>query len=151
MIRISFTAARELTGLHTAGTTVVLSFSAAELTPSRNVSKDEQRSLSGRRETLRHVTKRAWSITTGPLDGAALDEVIEFISSCDGGEVFTFEPWRHESGPSLDLDFTTARFRVGETIPCVLDGSSFQLDRLVGDGTGGANDVYQVSFQVAEA
>ena len=151
MIRITFTALRELIGTHDAGDTVVLSFSAAELTPSRNVTKDEQRALSGRRETLRHNTKRSWAVTTGPVEGAERDAVMEFLGSCDGGELFTFEPFRYESGPSLDLDFTTQRLRVAEVVTCTLDGTGWSEERVIGYGTGGADDPYQISFQVTEA
>lgn len=151
MIRVTYVAQRELTALHIAGDAVTLSFSAAELTPAWKVTRDQQAALGGRRETLRHNTKRRWSVTTGPLDGASLEAVIEFLGSVDGGESFTFEPWRYEVGPSLDLDFTTQRFRSAEAIECVLESDQWSLSRLVGDGTGGSNDVYQVSFEVAEA
>ena len=151
MIKVSYVAQRELTALHIAGDTVTLSFSASDLTPSWVVTRDQQKALGGRRETLRHNTKRSWNVTTAPLDGANLEAVVEFLGSVAGGESFTFEPWRYETGPSLDLDFLTQRFRIAEAIECVLDSDQWSLSRLVGDGTGGANDVYQVSFQVAES
>jgi len=41
------------------------------------------------------------------IEGAEVEALVEFLASVDGGESFTFEPWRYETGPSLDLDFTT--------------------------------------------
>jgi hypothetical protein len=151
VIRVTFTAARELSGLHAAGDAVTISFSAAELTPGRVATKDQQVSLAGRRETLFHNAKRTWQVFTGPLERQTLEDVMEFLASCEGGETFSFEPWRYELGASLDLDFTTGRLRVAEVVSCVIEGDSVTYERLVGEGTGGADDVYQVGFRVVEA
>ena len=152
MIRVTFTASRSLTGIHEAGDTVVLEFSAAEpLILGREVSRDVQKSMSGARETLHHYGLRTWSVTTGPLSGASLEAVMEFVDSVEDGSTFDFEPWRYETGPSLDLDFTTGRFRVAEEIPCYLSSEGYSLNMLVSEGTGGADDWYQLSFTVIEA
>jgi hypothetical protein len=150
MIRVSYTASRELTGLHASGEDVTISFSASELTPGRDVSRDVQKALGGHRETLHHYGLRTWQVTTGPLEAHEIDQVIEFLASVEGGEEFTFEPWRYEIGPSLDLDFTVQRFRVAEAATCVLTSEGWSLARLIGSGTGGADDVYQINFGVVE-
>lgn len=150
MIRIQYTASRDLTGIHDDGDTVDLEFSAAELTPGREVSRTVQKAIGGQRETLHHYGLRKWSVVTEPLSRATLEAVLEFLASVEGGEEFTFEPWRYESGPSLDLDFTTGSLRVAEGITCTLDSEGYDLQRLIGDGTGGADDWYQVSFSVKE-
>lgn len=150
MIRVQFTAARDVTGIHDVGETVTLEFSAAELTPGREVSRTVQKAIGGQRETLHHYGLRKWAVVTGPLARATLEAVLEFLASCEGGESFTFEAWRYESGPSLDLDFTTGSLREAEAVTCTLESEGYDLTRLVGEGTGGADDWYQVSFSVKE-
>ena len=150
MIRIEFTAARDVAGIHDVGDTVELEFSAAELTPGREVSRTVQKAIGGQRETLHHFGLRKWSVVTEPLARETLDAVLEFLASVEGGEEFTFEAWRQETGPSLDLDFVSGRMRVAEGVTCTLDSEGYDLQRLVGEGTGGADDWYQVSFLVKE-
>lgn len=150
MIRIQYTASRELTGYGTAGDIVTWSFSPADLTPGRDVTRVIQKAIGGRRETLLHNAVRTWSVVTEPLSGRTVDAAIEFMASVEGGETFSFEPWRHENGPSLDLDLVTPRLRMAEAVQCVLDVESWQLQRLLGVGTGGADDYYQLSFRVIE-
>lgn len=150
MIRVQYTASRDLSGLHTPGAVVALSFSCAELTPGRRVVRDIQKALGGQRETLYHHALRTWAVTTGPLGSDALDAVLEFLASAEGGESFTFEPWRVETAPSLDVDFVTPRLRSAEAVNCILDSEGYSLTRLIGDGTGGADDWYQVNFSVEE-
>jgi hypothetical protein len=151
MIRVQFTAARDLAGTHADGDPVTLSFSASELSPGREIVRDVQKSLSGKTETLLHNTLRTWSVTTGPLDGVALDAMLEFLASTEGGESFAFEPWRYETGPSLDLDFTVPRLRIAEATTVQMTTEGYTLSRLIGVGTGGADDYYSVNFAVKEA
>jgi hypothetical protein len=110
-----------------------------------------QKALGGRRETLLHNAVRTWSVTTEPLAGTTLDAHEEFLASVEDGQSFDFEPWRYESGPSLDLDFVTPRLRVAEAVNCGVEAESYSLARLVGDGTGGADDWYQISYTIEEA
>lgn len=151
MIRVQYTAARELTGTHVEGDPVTLSFSPSELTPGREISRDVQKAIGGKTETLLHNALRTWSVTTGPLDGIEVDAMIEFVASVEGGEPFSFEPWRYETGPSLDLDFITPRLRVAEAITVKMSSEGYSLSRLIGVGTGGAEDYYTVNFTVKEA
>lgn len=151
MIRIQYTAARELTAFRSAGDIVTLTFEASELTPGREVKRSVQTAIGGRRETLRQNASRTWSVVTAPLCDAAVDAMLEFLASVEGGEQFSFEPWRWERGASLDLDFVTPRLRRAEAVACLLDTESWQLTRLLGQGTGGSEDDYQISFTVREA
>lgn len=151
MIRVTFTAARSMTGDHESGDTVVVEFSAAQpLTPGREVKRDQQVALGGARETLHHYGLRTWSVTTGPLYGASLDAVREFLDSCEGGEEFALEPWRYDAGPSLELDFLTPRLRIAESVDCYLSSEGYTLSLLAPEATGGADDVYQLSFTCIE-
>jgi hypothetical protein len=150
MIRVQFTAARDLTGNHEAGDGVSLSFSAAELTPGREISRSVQIAIGGKRESLLHNSLRTWSVTTEPLALYTLDAMQEFLGSTEGGESFTFEPWGYDSGPALDLDFVTPRLRIAESVAVTMTSEGYQLQRLIGEGTGGADDWYQVNFTVKE-
>jgi len=150
MIRVIYTAARSLTGMHAVGDTVSLSFSTTNLTPGRAVSRTQQKAIGGARETLHHNALRTWSITTEPLQASTLDAVMEFLASVEGGEDFTLEAWRQETGPSLDLDFITPRFRVSEAASVELESESWNLDEVIRQGTGGADDWYSLSFSVKE-
>lgn len=151
LIKIEYTAARDISGIHDDGDTVDLEFSAAELTPGREVSRTVQKAIGGQRETLHHYGLRKWSVVTEPLALETLDAVLEFLASVEGGEEFTFEAWRQETGPSLDLDFVAGRMRVAEGVTCTLDSEGYDLQKFIGDGlSGGADDWYQVSFAVKE-
>lgn len=150
MIRVQFTAARDLTGIHEEGDGVTLSFSCADCTPGRDVKRSQQTAIGGNVETLLHSSLRTWSVSTEPLAMSTLDAMQEFLASTEGGEAFSFEPWRYESGPSLDLDFITPRLRVAEAVTVTMTSEGYTLARLIGDGTGGADDWYQVNFTVKE-
>lgn len=152
VIRCTFTATRSLTGAHESGDVVSIEFSAQQpLTPGREVKRDVQTAMNGRRETLLHHGLRKWDITTGPLYGESLEAVVEFLDSVEDGQEFDFEPWRYESGPSLDLDFITPRLRIAEEISCYLSSESYSLTLIASEGTGGADDCYTISFSVIEA
>lgn len=150
MIRVNFTAARGLTGFHAVGDVVALSFSAQELNEGARVSRDVQEAIGGAREVLLHNSRRTWRCTTGPLRGATLDAVEEFLRSCEGGEQFEAQWWRFESGPALDADFANGRLVVAESVTCSLESEGFDRQRIIGEGTGGANDWYSLSFTAIE-
>jgi hypothetical protein len=147
MIRIQYTATRALSG-HAIGDTVTLTFSAAEMTPTRKVTRDVQKTLSGRRETLHHNGLRSWIITTEPLGTTTLDAFEEFMTAVETGATFEFEPFYSTEPASPNT--AENRLRATPTINCVMDSESYSLARLIGDGTGGQSDWYQVTFTVEE-
>ena len=149
MIRISYVATRALDG-HAVGENVTLSFSAAEMSPGRKLTRDTQKTLSGKRETLLHNALRTWSITTEPFAEYRLDAFEEFIQAVEDGTVFDFEPWWTPGAYPASTSATETRLRTAQTVRCVLDSESYDLMRLIGHGEGGANDWYQVSFQLEE-
>lgn len=148
MIRISYIAKRALVG-HAIGDAVTLTFSPAEMTPGRKVTRDVQRSLSGKRETLYHNALRNWSITTEPLSLGQLDALEEFLTAVEDGSEFDFEPW-WVYGAAPSPTSTENRLRIAPTVRCVLDSEGYNPARLIGNGNGGADDWYQVSFVVEE-
>jgi hypothetical protein len=149
MIRIRYTATRALAG-HAIGDLVTLIFSPADLMPGRRLTRDVQKSLSGRRETLLHTATRNWTITTEPLALDSLDAVEEFLQAVEDGSQFDFEPWWQYGADPANTDATETRLRTAPTVRCVLASESYEPARLVGNGNGGADDWYQVSFQVEE-
>ena len=150
MIRIVFTATRALDS-HAVGDDVTITFSAAELTPGRQLTRDVQKSLSGRRETLLHNGLRTWTVTTEPMEGTTLDSFEEFIQAVEDGSQFDFEPWFVVGSPGSDYSATETRLRASPTVRCVLSSDSYNIAQLIGYGNGGKDDPYQVTFTVEEA
>lgn len=151
MIRISYTATRALNG-HDIGDPVTLTFSAVEpLTPGRRLTRDTQKSLGNRRETLLHSAYRTWSITTEPLSGSRLDALEEFLQAVEDGSTFEFEPyWIYGAAPAAQ-SATETRLRLSKSLTCVLGSDQYDLQLLIGDGkSGGLEDEYQVTFTVEE-
>ena len=147
MIKVEFTAARNLTGTHAVGDSVTLTFSAQEpLTPTRKVSRTVQASLSGARETIYNTGVWSFDITTEPVSGATLETLLEFLMSVEDGSPFSFYPWEMPSGNPSPL---TGRW-VGRPLTCQLDTESYSLTLLASEGTGGSADWYVVQFTVIE-
>ena len=109
-----------------------------------------QTSLSGRRETLLHHALRTWSITTEPVAETRLDALEEFFTAVEDGSVFDFEPWWMPGAEAAATSTSETRQRVAPTVRCVMVSESYDLVRLIGNGNGGADDWYQVSFQIEE-
>jgi hypothetical protein len=149
MIRIQFTAKRALNG-HAIGAPVALVLSVADMTPGRKLTRDVQKSLSGRRETLLHNALRTWNITTEPLAVSTLDAFEEFLTAVEDGSVFTFEPWHSYGAEAAELATAETRLRTVGAVRAVLADEQYSIARLVGHGNGGADDWYQVTFTVDE-
>lgn len=149
MIRIAFTAKRAIHS-HAVGDTVTIAVSAAEMTQSRRTVRDTQKSLSGKRETLYHNGTRAWTVTTEPMQTTTLDKFEEFLTACEDGSSFDFEPYWAGGSPGA-TNSAEIRLRLAPTVRCVLGNEGYDLQRLIGDGTGGASDWYQLTFTAEEA
>jgi hypothetical protein len=149
MIRISYVAKRALNG-HAIGDPVTLTFSVSDMTPGRKVTRDVQKSLSGRRETLYHNGLRTWSLTTEPVALSTLDALEEFLTAVEDGSEFDFEPWWVYGAAAAAADAAENRLRPASTVRAVLDSEGYSVARLIGHGNGGQDDWYQVSFVVEE-
>lgn len=148
MIKVEFTAKRNLTGTHAVGDAVELTFSAQEpLTPSRKVSRTVQTALTGTRETIYNSAVWSFDIITEPVRGATLETLLEFLMSVESGETFLFYPWEVPGG---NPDPLPARW-VDAPLTCQLDSDSFSLQLLASQGTGGFDDWYTAQFTVIEA
>jgi hypothetical protein len=151
VIRIAYTATRALAG-HAVGDTVTLYFSAQEpLTASRKMTRDTQKSLSGRRETLLHNALRSWNITTEPLQGPKLDALEEFLQAVDDGSTFEFEPYWIYGADSASQDAAETRLRQTGSIDAVLGSEQYDLQLVASNGNGGQDDWYAVTFTVEES
>lgn len=151
MIRIHFTAKRALVG-HAIGDQVTLTFSAVEpLVASRKVTREVQKSLSGRRETLLYNGLREWDVTTEPVQGAKLDLIEEFLQAVEDGTSFEFEPYWSYGAEAADQSASETRLRTSPTVSCVLVSEQYDLAHFAGNGNGGADDWYQVRFTVGES
>jgi hypothetical protein len=147
MIRVDFTAKRNLTGTHAVGDSVTLTFSAQEpLTPSRKVSRTVQTALSGARETIYNTAVWSFAVISEPVSGDTLEALLEFLMSVEDGEPFSFYPWEMATGNPSPLPDRW----VGQPLTCQLDSDSFSLDLLASQGTGGSEDWYTVQFTAIE-
>lgn len=152
MLRVSFTAARRLTGTHVVGDTVTLDMTTTEIAPAGRVySKSVQESKSGKRETLGFYTRRTWAATVLALTPADRAAIEEFLDSVAYGESFTVQPLYQPAGASLALDFTAGTFGVVEEVQAVIEAESFDWTSLARYGGGAYDDVYTVSFRFSEA
>jgi hypothetical protein len=151
MIRIVYTATRALNS-HAVGDDVTLIFSAAEpLVQSRRLTRDTQKSLGNRRETLLHNAHRVWTVTTGPVQTTTLDAIEEFLQAVEDGSQFDFEPFYVEPGsPETNPDSAETRLRLTPVVRCVLGSEQYDLSSVASNGTGGQDDWYQVTFVVEE-
>lgn len=151
MIRISFTATRALAG-HAIGDPVTLTFSAVEpMAPRYTITRDVQKSLSGKRETLLHNGLREWDILTEPLQGAKLDLVEEFLQAVADGSTFEFEPYWIYGADAGDQNTAETRLRTAPAVSAVLVSESYDLVQFASNSNGGADDWMQVRFTVGEA
>jgi hypothetical protein len=97
-----------------------------------------QVSMSGAVETGFYYSKRTWAVQTEPvaMDDARL--IIEFLSSIDDGQSFTFDP------------YGTPDRRSADCFVVISDDQGFTQERLIKRGLGGADDYFQFSFGVRE-
>ncbi len=152
MLRVSFTAARRLTGTHAVGDTVALDMTTTEIAPAGRVySKSVQESKSGKRETLGYYTRRVWSATVLAITPEERAAIEEFLDSVAYGEAFTVQPLYQSTEPSLALDFITSTFGATEEVQAVLEAESFDWSPVVRQGGGAYDDVYTVNFRFSEA
>lgn len=152
MLRVSFTAARRLTGTHAVGDTVALDMTTTEIAPAGRVySKSVQESKSGKRETLGYYTRRVWSATVLAITPEERAAIEEFLDSVAYGEAFTVQPLYQSTEPSLALDFITSTFGATEEVQAVIEAEGFDWTPLARYGGGAYDDVYTVSFRFSEA
>ena len=150
MIRITYTATRAING-HQIGDPITVKFSAAEMTPSRKVTREVQKTLSGYRETILHNALRSWTITAQPMETTTLDALEEFLQAAESGVAFEFEPYYVEPGsPVATPNSAETRLRLAPVVNCTLASEGYDLARLIGNGNGGRDDWYQVTFTVEE-
>lgn len=147
MIKVEFTAKRNLTGTHAVGDSVELTFSAQEpLTPSRKISRTVQTALSGVRETVYNSALWSFDILTEPVRAETLETLLEFLMSVESGETFLFYPWEVPGGNPSPLP---ARW-VDAPLTCQLDTDVLPMQLLASQGTGGYDDWYTFQFTVIE-
>lgn len=148
MIKVEFTAKRNLTGTHAVGDSVELTFSAQEgLTPTRTTSRSVQTALSGARETIYNSAVWKFDVQTEPVSGATLETLLEFLMSVESGEEFLFYPWEVPGGNPSPLP---SRW-VDDPLTCQIDSESISIQPIANQGTGGHEDWYTAQFTVIES
>jgi len=88
-MNIVYIARRSLITGHVAGNEYTLSIDTTTRTRSRRVEKVQQKTLSGRHETLWFHGERLWNVTFEPIQGSAILALQEFLDSTESGEQFS--------------------------------------------------------------
>lgn len=101
-MNITYTAQRSLIPGHVAGTQYTLSIATTTRLSSRRVERTQQKSLSGRIETLWYYGERSWSVVFEPVNGTRVDALREFLDSTESGELFTMT-LNGESKPAVNV------------------------------------------------
>lgn len=152
MLRVTFNAARSLTGTHAVGDSVALNMATTEISPAGRVySKSVQESKSGKRETLGYYVRRTWNATVVAFTPEERAYIEEFLDSCAFGETFTVQPLYQSTAESLALDFVNSRFSVLEEVNAIIEAESIEWAPLARYGGGAYDDVYTVNFRFSEA
>jgi len=86
---VTYIARRSLYDDHVAGDEYTLDIGTTVRAMSRRAERVQQRSLSGRIETLWYYGERAWSITFEPIQGDKVLQLVEFLDSTESGEEFS--------------------------------------------------------------
>jgi hypothetical protein len=102
---------------------------------SREVKKTVNESLNGTRESIRFYAVKYFDVQLAPITGTELNQVIEFLDSCENGESFTWDFYGSVASPH-------------SAVSASIDGNGYQLTRSSPVGQGGANDYFKVSFRV---
>jgi hypothetical protein len=88
-MNITYVARRSLIAGHVAGTEYTLAIDSTTRDRSRRTEKVQQKSLSGRIETLWYYGERHWSVAFVPVRGNDVLALQEFLDSTESGESFT--------------------------------------------------------------
>jgi len=99
MATITYTAARRLASGHTAGTNYTLEFDLSAYDPQIGVTRNENTSLGGLRETILLRQTDTYSMTATAIPEADKPLWEEFFASVSAGELFQFDPWGTIASP----------------------------------------------------
>lgn len=138
MTAVTYTAKRSIISGHIEDTNYSINLAVMADTPgfTRETNDATNTTLDGSREVLRYHAIKYYDIHLAPLKGgAALDVVLEFLDSVEGGETFGFDFYGTVASPA-------------SVVSATLDKAGYSLDRYQALGTGGAGDYFTLSFRV---
>lgn len=118
MARVSYTALRSLKAGVTSGNAIDFDFDVSATDRETKVERKDQVAFSGLQETSKERTEELWRVTTIPVLEADFDDFRQFLDSCDGGEIFTFDPYGTLASP------------VAVKTNCVLDSKGYKEKRV---------------------
>ena len=125
---LTYTAKREIISGHSAGTDYTITIYLRTIDRSNSVIKNENVSISGIRETIRHRKESYIDLTVNKVEEEDLPQWREWFHSVDGGETFTIE--LTNASPETPLNVT-------------LDSDQYKEARMA-DFT----NIFQISFRV---
>lgn len=136
MTAITFTATRVVVSGHTVGVPYVFDLPCQSIEVSGTPTKETQTSLSGRKQSLRFYRETFYDVTARPLRSTQLQQLQEFLISCEAEELFTWDPYGSVAVP-------------GTVYSATLDsGGNLSQQRYQPRGQGGGNDYFVVNFRV---
>jgi hypothetical protein len=122
---------------HVLNSTYTLSFNVSRAEPSHEILKREQRSMSGKKETLFFGNVVRWSVTMEPVASELIPYYEEFLKSTADGQAFTFDPYGSEMNPRKLM--TVDR-----------DDSGHTRQRVTQTGDPVYSDMVEFGFEVSE-
>ena len=140
MATVNYKAKRSLISGHVLDVNYDLDLRLRDMDRQRQPVKTESRSQGGASETVYDRADVVWAITSAIyVDGAALENLREFLDSAEAGEQFQWSKYG-SAGDSPDL-----------SIPARLASTGYTETRVQKKGAGGQVDGYRLSFQIIEA
>jgi len=137
MAFVSYIARESIVEEHVVDDSYDLSF---EVTPEtlRSVQtlKSTQSSLNGKLEIQYFGKTETWNVQTAPLNSEDAALMREFLDSVADGQTFSFDPY--------SMDVSTSGF----AITAIRTDDGYTESRFMSNGTGGADDYFQYTFQV---
>lgn len=137
MAFVTYRASNSLIPFHVASAQYTIDFSVQSADKQSDISKREQRSLSGVKETLFYANTVKWMVKTGPILAAECDLFEEFLDSTADGQVFTFDPHGSSQAPLASM-------------LCDREDTGWQRRRMTITGDPQYSDHYEYSFQVSQ-
>lgn len=122
---------------HVANTEYTIRFGvqSADLLP--EILKREQRSMSGRKETLHFGRVRRWKIVLEPVPAELLPYFDEFLDSTADGQAFQIDPYGSEVNHGLLLNVDR-------------EDAGHAVRRVTTTGDPAYSDMFEISFEVSE-
>lgn len=114
-IQYTTTSRAELVSGHSVGVLYGFDIKLNQYTPMRSAPKSQHVSLNGKVETVLRGLVKYYSITLGPYPNSLHDDIVEFVESVAGGEIFAFDPYGSIAVPDSPISLIMTDVEIPET------------------------------------